>query len=164
MFNKSIAQQSVGHIQDAASKNIERKYKVYTSGSGVGMPGGVVRKISLCFSTKKPFSEEEIIRFIIDAAEEIVKQTNANEAIQPFLKEKPFTIKNVQIIIHNMSKQRTSMIAPEVTSGGITNGILDYYSVESEETFKIIKEFEISYEDAKKLLEQKKTNENLPKT
>ena len=49
--------------------------------------------------------KRQLRELLIKSAQELLNQVNENEEIQKFLKEPPFTIKNVQIIIYNHDKK-----------------------------------------------------------
>jgi hypothetical protein len=77
---------------------------------------------------------------------------NENEEIQNFLKERPFTIKNIQIIIYNHDKEGREVNDPGIATAQISEGILTYRTVDSTDTFKFKQQFEESYEEALKAL------------
>lgn len=156
---EDLSIQLVGKVQKATALSMQKKYPVNTSGTGVGMPGGIIEEIILSFDTKNPFSELEVLKFLTDAAQELTKQVNMNEEIQSFLKKRPFTINEANIILHNKSTDGISMIDPEITSAGIAQGMISYYSVDSIESFKVTKRGKMNYEEALQLINDSK-NQN----
>ena len=52
---------------------------------------------------------------LIKSAQELLNQINENKEIQEFLKERPFTIKNVQIIIYNHDKNGQEVYDPDIS-------------------------------------------------
>ena len=74
------------------------------------------------------------------------------EEIQKFLKERPFTIKNIQIIIYNYDKEGREVYDPGIATAQISEGVLTYRTVDSTDTFKFKQQFEESYEEALKAL------------
>ena len=77
---------------------------------------------------------------------------NENEEIQKFLKEPPFSIKNIQIIIYNHDKEGREVYDPGIATAQISRGILTYRTVDSTDTFKFKQQFEESYQEALKAL------------
>src|SRR5262249_43662030 len=120
-------------------------------GSGASMPGGPLRKLNLAFATNSPLSREHLRMLLIEIANELVNQVNMNVEIQPFLKEPPFSNKNVQIIIYNYSKDGREVYDPEISTAQINESILEYLTNDPENTFKYKNQFEETYEEALKL-------------
>ena len=88
---------------------------------------------------------------LIKSAQELLDQVNKNNDIQKHLKEPPFTIKNIQIIIYNHDKDGREIYDPGISTADMSRGILTYQTVDSTDTFKYKNEYEESYEDALKL-------------
>src|SRR4051794_40086024 len=84
-----------------AAKIIKEKYNLKPCGEGAAMPGGPIQDLTLCFDTKYPHTKEQLRELLITSAQELLNQVNTNHEIQEFLKDQPFTIKNIQIIIYN---------------------------------------------------------------
>jgi len=91
-------------------------------------------------------------RLLIESANELLKQVTENEEIQQFLRERPFTIKNVQIIIYNHDKKGREVYDPGIATAEISEGVLTYRTVDSADTFKFKQQFQESYEEALKAL------------
>lgn len=60
---------------------------------------------------------------IIKSAQELLKQVNENNEIQEFLKECPFNLKNVQIIIYNSDNDGREVYDPGISTAEISQGI-----------------------------------------
>jgi hypothetical protein len=73
---------------------------------------------------------------------------NENNEIQNFLKEPPFTIRNVEIIIYNHDKQGRSLSDPEISMARISQSILIYRTIDPQDFFKYKNEYEESYDEA----------------
>lgn len=72
----------VNKILDNSARILEKKYNIQASGSRAAMPGGNIKKLSLAFDTKGPFSKTHIREILIGCANELLNQINTNEAIQ----------------------------------------------------------------------------------
>ena len=116
------------------------------------MPGGPVQELALCFDTKYPHNKEQLRELLIKSANELLNQVTENEEIQKFLKERPFTIKNIQIIIYNHDKEGREVYDPGIATAQISEGVLTYRTVDSTDTFKFKQQFKESYEEALKAL------------
>jgi hypothetical protein len=141
-------EQLVNGILAKTANLIKDKYDLKPSGSGAAMPGGPIQELVLCFDTKYPLTKEQLRELLIKIANELVNQVNENKEIQEFLKDPPFTIKNVQIIIYNHDKQGREAYDPQIATAQISRGVLDYRTVDAADTFKFKQEFIETCEEA----------------
>ena len=159
MFNKqqdyhpSQAEQLVNSTLAKTARAIKKKHRINPCGQGASMPGGPIQKLALCFDTKDQFTKEELRKLLVKIAQYLLNEINENSDIQPFLKYRPFTIENVQIIIYNHDKNGRSLHDPEISTAQISQGHLIYRTIDPDDSFKFKNEFEESYEDALKALE-----------
>jgi hypothetical protein len=148
----SKAEQLVNSTLAKTAKTIEEKYNIKSCGLGAAMPGGSIQGLTLCFNTKSPYTKEQLRELLIKSAQELLKQVNENNEIQEFLKECPFKVKNVQIIIYNSDKDGQEVYNPEISTAEISQGTLIYQTVDFADTFKYKNEIEETYEEALKAL------------
>lgn len=148
----SKGEQLVNSILATTAKIIKDRYDLKPCGEGASMPGGPIKKLALCFTTKYPYTKEKLRELTIKTAQELLNQVNENKEIQEFIKEPPFTIKNIQIIIYNHDKNGRSLKDPEISNAQILQGILSYSSIDPEDIFRYKNEYEESYEEALKIL------------
>jgi hypothetical protein len=151
-YHPSRGEQLVNSTLAKSARIIKDKYNLRPSGEGAAMPGGPIQEFTLCFDTKSPQAKEELRRLLIESANELLKQVTENEEIQQFLRERPFTIKNVQIIIYNHDKKGREVYDPGIATAEISEGVLTYRTVDSADTFKFKQQFQESYEEALKAL------------
>ncbi len=151
-YHPSKGEQLVNITLASTAKIIKDKYNVYPCGSGAAMPGGPVQEVTLCFETKCPYTKEQLRELLIISSQELLKQVNENIEIQKFLKEKPFTIKNVGIIIYNHSKDGRGLIDPEISVARISEGNIIYRTNDPQDSFRYKNEFKESYEEALKVI------------
>jgi len=114
------------------------------------MPGGPIQEVTLCFDTKYPHTKEQLRELLLKSSQELLEQVTENEEIQEFLAEKPFTIKNVEIIIYNQDREGRSLEDPEIAVARISQGELIYRTNDPENSFKYKHTFTETYEDALK--------------
>ena len=105
------------------------------------MPGGPIQKLALCFDTKSPLTKEQLRELLVKTANELVHQVQDNKEIQEFLKDPPFTIKNVQIIIYNHDEKGYGVFDPQIATAQISLGILTYRTIDSADTFQFKHQF-----------------------
>lgn len=147
-YHPSKGEQLVNSILAKTAKIIKNKYNLQPSGSGAAMPGGPIRKLALCFDTNYPLTKEQLRKFLVKIANELVNQVNENSEIQEFLKDRPFTIKNVQIIIYNCDKEGGEVYDPQIATAQISQEKLDYRTVDLQDTFKYKNIFTETYQEA----------------
>jgi hypothetical protein len=152
-YHPSEGEQLVNSLLPKAAGIIQDKYKIIPCGTGVSMPGGPIQKLALCFSTKYPYTKEELRGLLIKSAQALLDQVHENNEIQKFIKKPPFNIKNIQIIIYNSDKNGREVYDPGISTAEISEGTLTYQTVDSNDTFNYQNEFEESYEEALKILE-----------
>jgi hypothetical protein len=153
-YHPSKGEQLVNSILAKTAKIIKDKYNLKPCGAGAAMPGGPIQEVTLCFNTKYPYTKEQLRELLIKSAQELLDQVKANNEIQEFLKEKPFTIRNVEIIIYNQDKQGRDVYDPEILTAEISKGILTYRTIESSTQFNLKNQFLESYEEALKKITQ----------
>ena len=114
------------------------------------MPGGSIQELTLCFDTKDHLTKDDLRILLIKSAQELLYQINMNLDIQKFLKMRPFAIESIQIVIYNHDKNRREVYDPEISTAEISQGILNYQTVDSNDTFKYKNEFTETYDEALK--------------
>lgn len=134
-------------LHDAAIV-IKKKYNLKPSGSGVAMPDGIIEELTLEFDTDAGFSKENLRELLINSAHDFIQQVKQEKTIEKFLKDPPFSIKNIQIIIYNHDKNGFSLCSPEISVAEIAEGFLTYSSIDPENTFRYKNEFKETYEEA----------------
>jgi hypothetical protein len=148
----SKGEQLVNSLLAKTAKIIREKYNLKPCGTGTAMPGGPIQEVTLCFDTKNPYTKEQLRELLIKSSSELLRQVNDNQEIQEFLKEKPFTIKNIEIIIYNHDEKGFGLKDPQVSVASIAQGQLNYSTIDPEDSFKYKNEYEESYEQALKAL------------
>jgi hypothetical protein len=151
-YYPSKGEQLVNDILAKTAKIIKDKYNLKPCGAGAAMPGGPIQEVTLCFDTKLPYTKDQLRELLIKSAEELLNQVNENKEIIQFLKERPFTIRNVEIIIYNNDKNGLEVFDPGISVARISQGNLIYRTTDVNDTFKYKNEFEESYEEALKAL------------
>lgn len=85
-------------ITAKVAKRLTKKHQMDWIGEGGGMMGSVYM-LGLSFQIHHPLVRNEARELIVDCVQELLAAVNTNEEIRPFLKDYPFTAKNVQILI-----------------------------------------------------------------
>jgi hypothetical protein len=153
-FFPSKGEQLINSTLAKAAKIIQEKYNIRPSGVGVAMPGGPIQEVTLCFDTKCPNTKEQLRQLLLKTAQELLDQINNNKELQEFIKEPPFTIKNVQIIIYNHDENGGTLYDPQILTAQISQTTLTYRTIESQDNFKLKNEFIETYENALKMINE----------
>ena len=151
-YRPSKAEQLVNSILGEAGKKIKDKYNLRPCGAGAAMPGGPIQELTLCFQTKWPQTKQQLTKLLIQTAEELLDNVNKNKEIQKFIKNPPFTIKNVQIIIFNNDKSGREVYDPGISTAEISRGVLKYRTFDIIDTFKLKQELRETYEEGLRAL------------
>lgn len=141
-------EQLVNSTLAQTAKLIKDKYDLRPCGAGAAMPGGPIQKLTLCFNTKHSYTKEELRALLIQTAHELVSQVSNNKEIQEFLKDPPFRIKHVQIIIYNKEKDGREVYDPRISTAEISRSMLSFQTVDPANVLKYKYEFEETYEEA----------------
>lgn len=151
-YHPSKGEELVNSILAKSARIIKDKYNLKPCGEGASMPGGPIQKLALCFDTKFPYTKSQLRELLIKTAQELLNQVNGDKEIHQFIKEPPFTIKNVEIIIYNNDKNGLEVFDPAISVARISQGNLIYRTTDVNDTFQYKNEFEESYEEALKAL------------
>ena len=83
-------------------------------------PGGGARPDGIWLMTlsfervNSPISEEEARKLIIQSVDDFLLAVNSNEELRPYLKNYPFTVKNLSITIFNYDGKRELNFFPSI--------------------------------------------------
>jgi hypothetical protein len=153
-YHPSKGEQLVNSILGKTAKIIRDKYNLKPSGSGAAMFGGPIQELALSFATKSPLTKEQLRELIIKTANELLNQVNDSKEIQEFIKNPPFTIKNVEIIIFNQDKECREVYDPQIATAQIIEGVLTFSTVDPQDHFNYKNNFTETYEDALKIVQK----------
>jgi hypothetical protein len=151
-YHPSKGEQLVNSILAKSAKIIKDKYNLQPCGAGAAMPGGPIQEVTLCFDTKYTYTKHQLRELLIKSAEELLNQVNENKEIHQFLQDRPFTIRNVEIIIYNNDENGREVFDPDISVARISQGNLVYRTTDINDVFKYKNQFNESYEEALKIL------------
>ncbi|KAF3362705.1 hypothetical protein PHSC3_000692 [Chlamydiales bacterium STE3] len=146
-------------LADCAKMGRE-KYHLRPSGSGASMPGGPIRKLNLAFDMEGPMPKKTLRKLLLAISQDLVQLVNANEEIQPFLFEKPFTVKNVQIILYVNGKDFRKIYDPEICAAQILGGNLNYRTFDPDKKYGYKQDIKETYEEALEAAQEDNGSEN----
>jgi hypothetical protein len=126
----------VHEILGKTSKKLEKKHRMKAMGTGIGMPAGIVEMLALSFEKTGPMSKDLAREVVIDCVQEMVNAVNTNERIKPYLKNYPFTAKNIEIAIFLIDKSGNEIYAPNIGVVSATNGEIEYRNTAAENPYR----------------------------
>lgn len=150
IFQSDNVNDIVNQVVCKAERAIEKKYHIKTIGVGLAMPEGIVRQIGLSLYTRNQLTKENLRKLLVECSQELLTQININVEIQPFLRESPFTLENVEIIIFNHDKDGMNLYDPEICVARFSEGILTYKTDDPDVKYKYKNRFTETYEEALK--------------
>jgi len=93
----------------------EKKYKISLIGRGGGATPEGIWLMCVSFEREdEPLTEEEARKLIIHCVDDFLSAVNSDEKLKPFLKEYPFTPKNLELTIFNYNKSRILHCFPSI--------------------------------------------------
>ncbi len=145
------SEQSVNRLLHQISVLFDKKYKLQTCATIVSMPGGEVRLLGFHSHIKGPLSREHIRKILINSAQDFLDFVNSNDSIKPYLKNYPFEIKNIEIIIIITNSKGIGLDDPYIGIAEIFREKIVYQNLITTDIPSIKSEFEESYEEALKI-------------
>lgn len=100
-------------IMANVAKTLTKRHGMDWIGEGGGMMGSVYL-IKLRFQIHHAMDREEARKRVIDCVQELLAAVNANEEIRPYLKNYPFTEKNVNIAIFTTYPDGSEVFDPYI--------------------------------------------------
>jgi hypothetical protein len=153
----------VYEILETTSKKLEKKHRMKAIGTGIGMPAGIVELLALSFEKTGPISKDLTREVVIDCVQEMVNAVNTNERIKPYLKNYPFTAKNIEIAIFLKDKSRYEIYAPDFGVVSATNGKIEYRTTAAENPYRykdiVIENFDEMLKKVNRKRDQAETKE-----
>lgn len=101
-------------IMSKVANSLIKRHKMDWIGEGGGMMGSVYL-LTLRFQIHHPMDRDEARERIVDCVELLLDAVNANEEIRPFLKNYPFTVKNVSVAIFTDHPDGSDVFDPDIS-------------------------------------------------
>jgi hypothetical protein len=149
------SEQAVNKILNQTANILKHRYNMKPIATNVAMPGGIVKLLGLDFQLLGPLEKEKIRNILIDSAQELLKNINADAEIRPYLESYPFTIQNVEINLFLIDAKGSEINHPDIGIAGIAEGELDYLTLLYTDIPNQVTESKESYKDALDILEKK---------
>lgn len=135
----------VHQIMDDTIATIKRRYNA--SPCGIGM-NGKFEYLEISFEINEKLSRDKIRNILLDSGEEFLKNINDSEKVRPYLKDYPFTHKNIGIALFISDKDNRDLFDPDICCASFERGIFEYHTTAKENTFQYKDTFEETFEEA----------------
>lgn len=140
---------------------LSKRHKMSFFGDVGGM-ARCVNLLGLVFQIPGPLSKNQLREILIDCVEELLNAINTNEKLRPYLKNYPFTAKEVEIKLFIIDQKGEDIYDPEIDVAAAHNGILRFTTTDKNNTFVYKSQIKEDYETALKIVKEKKQS-NLDK-
>lgn len=143
-------------IRVEVAKNLIKRHSMLVVGTRDGMID-CLNMVGLNFQIQGPLGKEILRSILIDSVEEFLKQINTDEKIRPFLKNFPFTEKEIEIVIFVKDKNDNELFDPDISVASAVNGKIYFNTVDKFNSRGPYKQWiEEDYQTAKAMILQKK--------
>ena len=128
----SFGYQSPGYVKTAhaitanTAKKLEEQKKLYLIGTGGGMMHDI-RMMAMGFQFFHEVDLKEARELVVYAVREYLSDINNNEEVRPYLRNYPFTAKNVEIQIWIYNPDGSDPSLEKIYYISAINGVLTYY-------------------------------------
>jgi hypothetical protein len=120
-------EQMANEISTKVAKKLCKKHQMDWIGEGDQMMESA-SMIGLSFQIFHPLDRNEARTRIVDCVEELLAAVNSNKEIRPFLKDYPFTTKNVQVSIYSNYPDGREALDPYISVVSVYNSANIYFS------------------------------------
>ncbi len=129
------------------AKKLSKRHKMRV----IGISGGLadcVNVLGLRFEMTGPVTKERLREILVNCVEEFLAAINANERLRPFLKNFPFTSKEIEIIIFVSDKKGYEIFDPDIGVASAVNGKISYNTTDRANPYGYKGDFIENYEEA----------------
>lgn len=145
-------------IRAEMAKNLSNRHHMQVIGISGGMMG-TVNILGLDFQIPGPLTKDKLRKILIDCVEEFLVAINADEKLRPFLKNYPFTEKEIEIVIFVSDKNGRELYDPDISVASAVDGKIYFNTVDKNKPKGPYKEwFEEDYETAKAIVQKEQGN------
>lgn len=140
-------------------KCLEQKYQMRQSSVGLG--GVQVWLMALSFHRFGiPLTEKEARKLIINCVDDFLEAVNSDEQVRPFLKDYPFTAKNVNLKILNYDKNHDPHYFPSIALVMNSEGDIGFLTEDPSDKYGYYTKKYETYDEAVAILKQKNKDEH----
>ncbi len=131
---------------------IGKKYQMRQSGNGLG---GMDKVWLMCISFHRygdPLSEKEARSLLIHCVEDFLAAVNSDEQLKPFLRDYPFTAKNLNLAILNFDKDHIVHYFPHISVASNAEGKVGFFTEDPSDMYNYYTKKYETYDEAVAIL------------
>lgn len=140
-------------IRSEIAQKLAKRHSMKISGISGGM-ADCVNMLGLDFQIQGPLTKDELRRILINSVLELLKAINENEEIRPFLKNYPFTEKEIIITLFVKDKSGGNIFDPEIAVASSWHGTMNYNTNDKENMYVYKQKIKEDYETALKIVQE----------
>ncbi|HEV8052733.1 MAG TPA: hypothetical protein VGP47_09570 [Parachlamydiaceae bacterium] len=138
-------------IRGATAHKLAKRYNMRISGITGGM-ADCVNLLGLDFQIQGPLSKEQLRRILIDSVQELLNAVNLDDQIRPFLKNYPFTEKQIIITLFIKDKNGNDVYDPEIAVASSWHGTINYNTDDKDNKYVYKQKIKEDYQTALKII------------
>ena len=140
-----------GKIRSEIAQMLAKRYNMKIFGISGGM-ADCVNMLGLDFQIQGPLPKEQLRRILIESVHELLEAVNSNQQIRPFLKNYPFTEKEIITTLFVIDKNRENVFDPEILVASSYHGRLIFNTKDKAVKYGYKQEIKEDYETALKIV------------
>jgi hypothetical protein len=142
------------HFINRQGKILGNKYQMRQSGNGLGGKDKVWL-MSISFDRYgSPMNEKEARILLIQCVEDFLEAVNNDEQLKPFLKDYPFTAKNLDLTIINFDKDQVIDYFPNIAVVSNSRGKVGFFTEEPSNIYGYYTKKYETYDEAVAVLKE----------
>jgi hypothetical protein len=152
-------------FKDEIGDQIGKKYDMQLMGTGGAYDNGITF-IGLAFRIARPLNQEQARQILVNAANDLLTAIDTDENLRPILKNFPFLLKDIEIILHCFDPFGQPAYHPDLYFATLIRENLHYVTNEKSQKFKGFKtDIQETFEEAKAILAKQQSEiENIQTT
>jgi hypothetical protein len=148
----------IGRITQEVADQMKREHGMHLIGGGGGEDHGLCM-LGLSFVIYRPIEKDETRQLIVKTAEIFLEKINSSQDLRPFLRDYPFTTKNIQIFYSSYKSEKLDLtFDPYITGGYLDENGITYLTNDPKDENHFNNRYIEPYEEALKIVQIKKTN------
>jgi hypothetical protein len=135
----------VHEIMDETFELLGKKYKINPAGMGIN---GHFEYLELTFQLFDVLTQDQLREMLFDCSEVFLEKINSNEKVKPFLKDVPFTQKNIGIVFFIRDENNQDVSDPNFCCVSVRRGDFQFSTKTRENRYQYKNSIEETYEQA----------------
>jgi hypothetical protein len=132
------------------------KYNLEVSAVFGDIIRGVMHDVGVIFRRYQITSKAKARQIIVECVQDFLEKINSCEELQPYLLDRPFTVKNIDILLAILNPDETEVAYPKICIANTRGNKIIYKTSNPEYPYNYIEEEE-SFENAVKLVKTAKS-------